>query len=89
LHDVVVLSYLLNAFSVISLRSIEQFAEFYSKKLGFSKAVLQKVLWGEHYYNSKKKLVMKKPVGKYIHPLFVKFIFQNIWHIYQVVMIEK
>lgn len=36
---------------------VNEFADLYSRKLGMKKNALQKVLWGEFYYNPKTKSV--------------------------------
>lgn len=39
--------------------SIDDFASLYSAKLGLNKKVLSKTLWGDFYFNTKTKKVMK------------------------------
>eukprot|EP00249_Psilotum_nudum_P018904 c27012_g1_i2 orf=142-3336(+) len=64
---------------------IEQFAALYAAKLGASQTVLRKALWGEHYYVPKtKKIVGKKAVGGKGRPMFVQFVLEPIWHVYDV-----
>lgn len=39
--------------------SVKTFANIYAAKLGINKDILTKTLWGDYYYNSKTKRVMK------------------------------
>ncbi|GJD09988.1 Elongation factor Tu GTP-binding domain-containing protein 1 [Galdieria sulphuraria] len=67
------------------------FAEIYAEKFGMKKQVLQKTLWGDYYYHSKQKRISKKPeLGKQnARPMFVQFILENIWTVYQQVLLES
>ncbi|CAI9717329.1 elongation factor-like GTPase 1 isoform X1 [Octopus vulgaris] len=69
--------------------SISHFVDMYSEKLGISTAVLNKTLWGDYYLNSKAKRIMKGAQAKNKKPLFVQFVLDNIWAVYQAVMIKK
>ncbi|KAG1172934.1 hypothetical protein G6F70_008491 [Rhizopus microsporus] len=69
---------------------IQQFASFYTKKLGFKEQVLQKCLWGEYYFDAKAKRVIrpKHLKGRNLKPMFVQFVLDNIWAVYNSVVIE-
>ncbi|KAG1310188.1 hypothetical protein G6F64_004743 [Rhizopus arrhizus] len=69
---------------------IQQFAAFYTKKLGFKEQVLQKCLWGEYYFDPKAKRVLlpKHLKGRNMKPMFVQFVLENIWAVYGSVIVE-
>lgn len=69
--------------------SIKEFAKIYSNKLGFSEKVLRKTLWGDFYINNKTKRIMKGAQEKAKKPLFVQFILDNIWVLYETIVIRK
>ncbi|KAK3097670.1 hypothetical protein FSP39_011945 [Pinctada imbricata] len=62
--------------------TINHFADLYSKKLGINKNVLQKTLWGDFFLNTKTKRIMKGAQSKGKKPLFVQFVLENIWSVY-------
>ncbi|XP_072762084.1 elongation factor-like GTPase 1 isoform X2 [Anoplolepis gracilipes] len=68
---------------------IKEFAKIYSNKLGFSEKVLRKTLWGDFYINNKTKRIMKGAQEKAKKPLFVQFILDNIWVLYETIVIRK
>ncbi|KAG1663057.1 Elongation factor-like GTPase 1 [Nymphon striatum] len=63
--------------------SLNHFADLYSKKLGIQKKSLLKTLWGDYYVNIKAKKIMKGAQAKTKKPLFVQFILENIWKVYE------
>ncbi|XP_011809282.1 PREDICTED: elongation factor Tu GTP-binding domain-containing protein 1-like [Colobus angolensis palliatus] len=65
---------------------IEHFARIYSQKIGIKKEVLMKTLWGDYYINMKAKKIMKGDQAKGKKPLFVQFILENIWSLYDTVL---
>ncbi|XP_032671587.1 elongation factor-like GTPase 1 [Odontomachus brunneus] len=69
--------------------SIKEFAKIYAKKLGFSEKVLCKTLWGDFYINNKTKRIMKGAQEKAKKPLFVQLILDNIWVLYDTLVIRK
>jgi ribosome assembly protein 1 len=69
--------------------TVKEFAKIYSKKLGFSEKVLCKTLWGDFYINNKTKRIMKGAQEKAKKPLFVQLIFENIWVLYETIVIRK
>ncbi|XBW36699.1 hypothetical protein QEN19_002274 [Hanseniaspora menglaensis] len=71
--------------------NIGQIAKFYEKKLGMNRDKLNQVLWGEFYFDAKnKKILTKKGLkGKIMKPLFVSFIFDNIWKVYESCIVDQ
>ncbi|SCU80032.1 LAMI_0B00562g1_1 [Lachancea mirantina] len=71
--------------------SISQLAKFYAHKLGAKRENLQKVLWGDFYMEPKtKKIVNGKGLkGRNLKPLFVTLILDNIWKIYENIVLER
>jgi ribosome assembly protein 1 len=61
----------------------------YAEKLGVNEKVLQKTLWGDFYLHAKTKRVMKGAQEKAKKPLFVQFVLENIWAVYDAVVIRK
>ncbi|XP_011871394.1 PREDICTED: elongation factor Tu GTP-binding domain-containing protein 1 [Vollenhovia emeryi] len=68
---------------------IVEFAKIYSNKLGFSEKVLRKTLWGDFYINNKTKRIMKGAQEKAKKPLFVQLILDNIWALYETIVIRR
>lgn len=68
---------------------IEDFAKLYAEKLGVNVKVLQKTLWGDFYLHAKTKRVMKGAQEKAKKPLFVQFVLENIWAVYDTVVVRK
>ncbi|KAG8185648.1 hypothetical protein JTE90_018525 [Oedothorax gibbosus] len=68
---------------------ISHFAKIYASKLGAREELLKKTLWGDFYLNSKTKQIMKGAQAKAKRPLFVQFILENIWSIYDAVLIQR
>ncbi|XP_074650773.1 elongation factor-like GTPase 1 [Tubulanus polymorphus] len=64
---------------------IEHFAELYASKLGIKSAVLRQTLWGDFYLNMKSKRIMKGAQAKGKKPLFVQFVLDNLWAVYDAV----
>jgi ribosome assembly protein 1 len=60
----------------------EDFAAMYAQKLGVKKEVLQKTLWGDFYFNPKTKKIHKSNVTGKLQPMFVQFVLNNIWEVY-------
>ncbi|KAK3601070.1 hypothetical protein CHS0354_029297 [Potamilus streckersoni] len=69
--------------------TIHHFAELFAKKLGVNSAVLEKTLWGDFYLNSKMKRIQKGAQSKAKKPLFVQVVLENIWAVYDAVMVRK
>lgn len=63
---------------------IREFAEIYASKLGASVNALQRALWGAKFYNPKTKMIVgKKGVGANKKPMFVQFVLEPLWQVYQ------
>jgi len=69
--------------------SLETFAYIYAKKLNFNPGVLRKTLWGDYYINVKEKKILKGAYAKGKKPLFVQLVLDNIWALYQTVLVDK
>lgn len=71
--------------------NIGQLAKFYEQKLGAKRENLQKVLWGDFYLDPKtKKIINNKGLkGRNLKPLFTSLILDNIWQIYENIIIER
>ena len=62
-----------------------QFAGIYEKKLGMSRKVLEKVLWGNFYLEPKTKRVIgpRHLKGRSLKPIFVQLVLGQVWAVYQ------
>lgn len=71
--------------------TIRQFASLYEKKLGITKSVLEKVLWGDFYLDPKTKRVLaaKHLKGRSLKPMFVQLVLENIWAVYESTVLNK
>ncbi|KAG2145893.1 P-loop containing nucleoside triphosphate hydrolase protein [Suillus clintonianus] len=69
---------------------VGKFAQLYSAKLGFKEANLRRVLWGDFYLDPKtKKVISHKHLrGRSLKPLFVQFVLENIWAVYDAVVMN-
>lgn len=56
---------------------------------GVKEELLRKVLWGDFYLNSKTKRFMKGAQEKAKKPLFVQVIFDNLWNIYETIVLRN
>ncbi|KAJ9118998.1 hypothetical protein QFC24_005964 [Naganishia onofrii] len=69
-----------------------KFAQLYAAKLGIQEQKLRKVLWGDYYLDPKSKRVVGRKkaasLGKTLKPLFVQFVLDNIWRVYETVLEE-
>ncbi|KAK2157074.1 hypothetical protein LSH36_199g01022 [Paralvinella palmiformis] len=68
---------------------IHHFADLYEAKLGFKVEILRKTLWGDFYLDSKTKRIKKGAQDKGKKPLFVQFILDNLWAVYEAVLIKR
>ena len=76
-------------FVVTRARSIDQFAQIYSERLGIKEEVLRKTLWGDWYLDAKNKRVVGRDQGKgRFKPLFVQFVLENLWAVYDAAMLR-
>ncbi|KAL2311779.1 GTPase Ria1 [Schizosaccharomyces pombe] len=64
---------------------LDQFSEFYEKKLGLKQKALTKCLWGDYYLDPKTKRVLqpKHLQGRRLKPMFVQFVLENLWAVYE------
>ncbi|XP_050350136.1 elongation factor-like GTPase 1 isoform X2 [Nymphalis io] len=69
--------------------TIHNFAKLFSDKLGVKEELLRKVLWGDFFLNSKTKRFMKGAQEKAKKPLFVQVIFDNLWNIYETIVLRN
>ncbi|CAG0912574.1 unnamed protein product [Notodromas monacha] len=69
--------------------SVRQFASLISKKLGIKQEVLAKTLWGDFFFDAKTKRVMRGAQSKAKKPLFVQLVLENIFSIYEAVVVRK
>ncbi|RVE43489.1 hypothetical protein evm_011861 [Chilo suppressalis] len=69
--------------------TIHTFAKLFSEKLGVKEEILRKVLWGDFYLNPKTKRFMKGAQEKAKKPLFVQVILDNLWNIYDTIVIRN
>lgn len=69
---------------------IGKFAQLYASKLGIQEANFKRVLWGDFYLDTKAKRVIsyKQLRGRNLKPLFVQFVLENIWAVYDAVMLN-
>ncbi|KAI5122471.1 hypothetical protein M0805_008782 [Coniferiporia weirii] len=69
---------------------IGRFAQLYAAKLGMKEANLRKVLWGDYFLDPKTKRVigLKHLKGRALKPLFVQFVLENIWAVYDGVILN-
>lgn len=71
-----------------AFRTID-FARIYASKLGIVVEELEKVLWGDYYYSPREKTYVKGAQEKAKKPMFVQFILENIWNLYDVIAVRK
>lgn len=73
--------------------SVNTFAKIYLAKLGFSQSVLGKTLWGDFYLDMKNKKIIPgsklKPSHSSLKPLFVTLILDQIWNIYDAIVVSR
>ena len=71
--------------------TIEAFAGMFAKRLGVKRETLTKFLWGDYYLDPKTKRVLgpKHLKGRNLRPMFVEFVLNNIWAVYDSTIIKK
>ncbi|KAG9087027.1 Cytoplasmic GTPase/eEF2-like protein (ribosomal biogenesis) [Ceratobasidium sp. UAMH 11750] len=69
---------------------VGRFAQMYAAKLGIKENNLRRVLWGDFYIEPKTKRVIsyKHLRGRNLKPLFVQFVLENIWAVYESVVMN-
>jgi ribosome assembly protein 1 len=72
---------------------VDQFASFHAARLGIQASKLQRVLWGDFYYDPKTKRVVSRkrlPPGKTnLKPLFVQLVLENLWAVYNCTLVNQ
>ena len=68
-----------------------KFARLYAEKLGIKEGNLRRVLWGDWFLDPKTKRVVgrKKLNGRNLKPMFVQFVLENIWRVYNTILKEQ
>ena len=70
--------------------TLNTFSEILSKKIGFKKEAIQKMLWGDFFFNNKSKKVYRdRELANTNKPMFVEFVLDNIYKLYKMILIEK
>ncbi|KAF8483106.1 P-loop containing nucleoside triphosphate hydrolase protein [Gautieria morchelliformis] len=69
---------------------VGKFAQLFATRLGIKEANLRKVLWGDFYLDPKTKRVIsyKHLRGRNLKPLFVQFVLDNIWAVYDSIVMN-
>ena len=63
--------------------SIQDFIDIYAKKIGASRRVLGKTLWGPYFFHPKKGKILKNDDKRgRLNPMFVTFVLDPIWAVY-------
>lgn len=65
------------------------FARMFASKLEIDEKQLEKSLWGNNFYSAKKKVILTGAQESAKKPLFVQIVLENLWHIYDNVVIHK
>jgi ribosome assembly protein 1 len=65
--------------------TLEDFVQLQAKALGAKPEALRKCLWGNFYFNQKTSKITNKPVNDEHKPMFVSFILQNVFRVYDIV----
>lgn len=68
---------------------VHEFALTYADRLQMSAEQLAQVLWGDFYYNNKKKCALPGAQEKAKKPMFVQIVLENIWNLYDIIAIRK
>jgi len=71
--------------------TIDRFAQMFETRLGVKREILSKFLWGDYFLDPKTKRVLgtKHLKGRHLRPMFVEFILNNIWAVYESTIIKK
>lgn len=69
---------------------VGKFAHLYAVKMKIKEANLRTVLWGDFYLDPKTKRIIshKHLRGRTLKPLFVQFVLENIWAVYDAVSLN-
>lgn len=70
---------------------LHNFAGIYARKLGVKESAFLKCLWGDYYFDPKtKKVLLPKQVkNRSLKPMFVQFVLDNIWAVYESVIVKS
>lgn len=72
---------------------LDRFSVLYAKKLGIKESNFRKVLWGDFYLDPKTKRVLgqkqKEKEKRPLKPMFVQFVLENIWAVYDSVALNR
>lgn len=68
---------------------VNDFVALYEPLLGIPAAELASVLWGDFYYNAKSKKAVRGAQEKAKKPMFVQFVMENIWNLYDLILMRK
>lgn len=71
--------------------TVNTFASFMLKRLGFSQSVLSKTLWGDFYLDMKNKKILpgKKVKNQNLKLMFVSLVLDQIWSLYDVCIVNR
>ena len=71
--------------------TVGAFAGMFEARLGVRKETLTRFLWGDYYLDPKTKRVLgpKHLKGRNLRPMFVEFVLNNIWAVYDCTIIKK
>lgn len=69
--------------------TVHDFARLYAGMLGVEPEALAAGLWGDFYWNSKTKKITPGAQAKAKKPLCVQFVFENIWNLYDLLLVRK
>ncbi|KAF8630859.1 hypothetical protein AX17_005218 [Amanita inopinata Kibby_2008] len=69
---------------------VSNFAQLYAAKMGMKESNLRRVLWGDYFLDPKTKKVIsyKHLRGRALKPLFVQFVLENVWAVYDASVIH-
>lgn len=67
---------------------LDNFSRLYASKLGVDENALLKCLWGDYYLDPKTKRAIgsKGLKGRNLKPMFVQFILDNLWNVYDTIL---
>jgi ribosome assembly protein 1 len=71
--------------------TIQGFAGMFAQRLGVKRETLAKFLWGDYYLDPKTKRVLgpNHLKGRNLRPMFVEFVLNNIWAVYDSTIVKK
>ncbi|KAM8710874.1 hypothetical protein ACLKA7_017494 [Drosophila subpalustris] len=69
--------------------AVGDFAATYAERLEMNRTELEQKLWGDYYYNGKRKCALPGAQEKAKKPMFVQFVLENIWNLYDIIAVRK